>query len=79
MRAAALSINLVVAIKLAHWKNGVVGQGGYAYGLSLLGTFTGLLLAGPSALSIDGEPERWLPGLRQRAASVDEKCVCQKD
>ncbi|HZQ36513.1 MAG TPA: DoxX family protein [Dehalococcoidia bacterium] len=78
LAAAALSINLVVAIKLAHWKHGIVGQGGYAYGLSLLGTFVGLLLAGPGALSVDGEPERWLPVLRRRAASVDEQHICRR-
>lgn len=70
LAAAALSINLVVAIKLAHWKNGVVGQGGYAYGLSLLGTFVGLVLSGPGAISVDGEPERWLPAACRGACAV---------
>ena len=73
LAAAALSINLVVAIKLAHWKNGIVGQTGYAYALALLGSFVGLLLTGPGALSVDGEREGWLAAaLRRPAAPQDD-------
>ncbi|HZR98232.1 MAG TPA: DoxX family protein [Chloroflexota bacterium] len=56
-RPAALALcgNMVVAVSRVHWKNGLVGQGGYEFPLSLLGALGALLLAGPGAISIDGD------------------------
>ena len=56
-RPAALALcgNMVVAVTRVHWKNGLVGQGGYEFALSLLGSLLTLLLAGPGAISIDGD------------------------
>jgi putative oxidoreductase len=56
-RPAALIIsgNMVVAITRVHWKNGLVGQGGYEFPLSLLASLVALLLTGPGAISIDGD------------------------
>ncbi|HEY7067426.1 MAG TPA: DoxX family protein [Chloroflexota bacterium] len=56
-RPAALVMcgNMVVAVTRVHWKNGLVGQGGYEFPLSLLGSLGALLLAGPGAISIDGD------------------------
>lgn len=53
--ALIMSGNMVVAITRVHWKNGLVGQGGYEFPLSLLGSLVALVLAGPGAISIDGD------------------------
>jgi putative oxidoreductase len=66
LAALALAVNMVVAIKLAHWKQGLIGSAsGYMYGLSMLGAVLALLTNGPGRASIDGNPERWLK--RRRA------------
>jgi putative oxidoreductase len=56
-RPAALALcgQMAVAISRVHWKNGLVGQGGYELALSLLGGLLALLFAGPGAISIDGD------------------------
>jgi putative oxidoreductase len=60
LAAFALAINMVMAIKLAHWKQGLIGSAsGYMYALSMLGAVLGLLSNGPGSLSLDGSPERW--------------------
>ena len=58
-RPAALVIsgNMVVAVTRVHWKNGLVGQGGYEFPLSLLAALGALLLTGPGAISIDGDEQ----------------------
>jgi hypothetical protein len=61
LAALALAINMVFAIKLAHWKQGLIGSAsGYMYALSMLGAMVGLFANGPGVLSADGSPERWL-------------------
>jgi putative oxidoreductase len=62
--AAALAINMVVAIKLAHWKQGLIGAAsGYMYALSMLGGMLAIAGSGAGALSIDrrvaGRVARW--------------------
>ncbi len=59
--AFALAVNMAFAIKLVHWKQGMIGAAsGYMYALSMLGSTLGLLLNGPGTYSLDGTPERWL-------------------
>lgn len=61
LAAFALAVNMVVAIKLAHWKQGLIGSAsGYMYALSMLGAMVGLFANGPGVLSADGNSERWL-------------------
>src|SRR5713101_2995530 len=44
LAALALAVNMVFAIKLAHWKQGLIGSAsGYMYALSMLGGMLGLL------------------------------------
>jgi putative oxidoreductase len=56
-RPAALAIcgNMTMAISRVHWKNGLVGQGGYEFALVCLAGLLALLLGGPGAISIDGD------------------------
>ena len=56
-RPAALALcgNMAVAIGRVHWKNGLVGQGGYELALLMLGSLLTLIFAGPGAISIDGD------------------------
>ncbi|MGE0542199.1 MAG: DoxX family protein [Dehalococcoidia bacterium] len=64
--ALGLAVNMVFAIKLAHWKQGLIGSAsGYMYALSMLGSMLGLLFLGAGALSADSEAVR---RLRARAA-----------
>lgn len=59
--AFALAVNMAFAIKLVHWKQGMIGTAsGYMYALSLLGSALGLVFNGPGTYSVDGAPERWL-------------------
>lgn len=61
LAALALAVNMICAIKLAHWKQGMIGSAsGYMYALSMLGSMIGLLLNGPGTCSVEGAPERWL-------------------
>ncbi len=53
--ALAVSGNMAVAISRVHWKNGLVGQGGYEFALVCLAGLLALLLGGPGAISIDGD------------------------
>jgi len=53
--AFIMSGNMVVAITKVHWKGGLVGQGGYEFALALLGALLSIVLAGPGAISIDGD------------------------
>jgi putative oxidoreductase len=56
-RPAALLLagNMVVAVSRVHWKNGLVGQGGYELALVMLAACLTFLLGGPGAISIDGD------------------------
>ena len=61
LAACALAVNMIVAIKLVHWKQGLIGSAsGYMYGLSMLAGMLALLGNGPGALSLDGGSERWI-------------------
>jgi putative oxidoreductase len=61
LAACALAVNRMFAIKLAHWKQGLIGSAsGSMYGLSMLAGMLALLGNGPGALSLDGGSERWL-------------------
>jgi putative oxidoreductase len=42
-----------VAIWKVHWKNGLMGEGGFEFPLSLLGACLALLVTGPGRLSLD--------------------------
>ena len=53
--ALIVSGNMVVAVTRVHWKNGLVGQGGYEFPLTMLAALLTIVLAGPGALSIDGD------------------------
>ena len=60
-----LAGDMVVAIQKVHWKNGMVGQGGFEFPTALLGATAALTLTGPGALSIDAArsgAEALLPG-----------------
>jgi uncharacterized membrane protein YphA (DoxX/SURF4 family) len=78
--AFALAINMVFAIRLGHWKQGMIGSAsGYMYALSMLGGMLGLLANGPGAHSADGKQERWFaltPKIIQRLMKPDE---CRQD
>ena len=52
----ALIVDMVVAIARVHWRNGLVGQGGYEFPLSLLGALLVFFFGGPGKLSFDAEP-----------------------
>ena len=74
LAALALAINMVFAIKLAHWKQGLVGSAsGYMYALAMLGMMVGLAANGPGGCSVEGDRERWRGALararRRRTAA----------
>jgi uncharacterized membrane protein YphA (DoxX/SURF4 family) len=72
-RAAALglAVNMVFAIKLAHWKQGMIGSAsGYMYALSMLGSMLGLLFLGAGAVSADGEAVRRLRARNSHSAGT---------
>jgi putative oxidoreductase len=72
-RAAALglAVNMFFAIKLAHWKQGMIGSAsGYMYGLSMFGSMLGLLFLGAGAVSADGEAVRRLRARNSHAADT---------
>ena len=61
LAALGLAVNMVFAIKLAHWKQGMIGSAsGYMYAFSLLGSMLGLLFLGAGAASADHGTGRWL-------------------
>jgi putative oxidoreductase len=71
LAAAALAINMVVAIKLAHWKQGLIGAAsGYMYALSMLGGMLALAGSGAGALSLDRRVARRLTRERKRRTSA---------
>lgn len=55
LAALALCANMAIAIFKVHGKNGLVGQGAIEFPVALTGGLLALILAGPGALSIDGE------------------------
>jgi putative oxidoreductase len=74
LAALALAVNMVFAIKLAHWKQGLIGSAsGYMYALSMLGAMVGLFANGPGVLSAEGSPERWLSRCLEAARGVLHK------
>jgi len=52
--ALAVIVNMLVAIRKAHWSTGFYGRGGYELAAQLGAGATTLLLAGPGLLSLDG-------------------------
>jgi len=52
LSALLLSGDMAVAIGKVHWRNGLVGQGGFELPLSLLGACLTLLFAGPGKISL---------------------------
>ncbi len=51
--AIAVCINMVVAIVEVHWKNGLLGQNGYQFPLSLAAMAFALIFLGGGPLSMD--------------------------
>jgi len=52
--AAAILIDMIVAIAKVHWSHGLLGQGGYEFPLSLAATAFALVLFGAGPIAIDG-------------------------
>ena len=52
--ALAILIDMAVAIWKVHWKNGLLGNGGYQFPLSLAAIAFALMFLGAGAISIDG-------------------------
>lgn len=52
--ALAVAVNMAVAIQKVHWKNGLIGPGGFEYPAQLLAESAALFFAGPGAFSVDG-------------------------
>lgn len=53
LSAAVIAANMSVAIRKAHWKVGIYGQGGYELALSLGLAAVAVGLTGPGAVSVD--------------------------
>jgi putative oxidoreductase len=51
--ALAILINMAVAIWKVHWKNGLLGQGGYQFPLSLAAIAFALILFGGGSIALD--------------------------
>jgi uncharacterized membrane protein YphA (DoxX/SURF4 family) len=67
LAAFGLAVNMVFAIKLVHWKQGLIGSAsGYMYAFSLLGSMLGLLFLGPGSVSADSKASRRLRARRYR-------------
>jgi putative oxidoreductase len=65
LAAFGLAVSMVFAIKLAHWKQGMIGSAsGYMYALSMLGSMLGLLFLGAGAVSADHKAGRLLRNRR---------------
>ncbi|HZQ24135.1 MAG TPA: DoxX family protein [Terriglobales bacterium] len=60
--AAGIVIDLVVAIAKVHWKNGLLGQGGYQFPLTLAAIAFALIILGAGPIALDGI----LPGAGSR-------------
>jgi putative oxidoreductase len=52
--ALLLAGEMAFAVAKVHWRNGLVGQGGFEFPLALLGSCLALLGTGPGAISLDG-------------------------
>lgn len=52
--ALAILIDMLVAIAKVHWKNGLIGQGGYEFPLSLAAIAFALILFGAGPIALDG-------------------------
>ena len=74
LAALGLAVNMLFAIKLAHWKQGLIGSAsGYMYALSMLGSMLGLLFLGAGAVSADGEAIRRLRARYSPSAGTADK------
>src|SRR5436190_2784995 len=51
--AAAILINMVVAIAKVHWKNGLLGNGGYQFPLALAAIAFALIFLGAGPMALD--------------------------
>src|SRR5207237_2075884 len=51
--ALAILIDMLVAIAKVHWKNGLVGQGGFEFPLSLAAIAFALILFGGGPIAVD--------------------------
>lgn len=51
--AKLISIVMIVAIAMVHFKNGLFGQGGYEFALALLAMAVSLELTGPGKFALD--------------------------
>ncbi|CAN5116203.1 hypothetical protein BH18GEM1_BH18GEM1_17880 [soil metagenome] len=56
--AALLVCQMIGAIALVHWPNGLFGEGGYEYNLGLIVLAAGLVAFGAGPLSVDGAVAR---------------------
>ena len=63
LAALAILINMSVAIWKVHWKNGLLGQGGYQFPLALAAIAFALIFFGAGSIALDGV----LPGASGRA------------
>lgn len=52
--ALAILIDMLVAIAKVHWKNGLLGEGGYQFPLSLAAISFALILFGAGPIALDG-------------------------
>jgi putative oxidoreductase len=80
--ALGLAVSMFLAIKLAHWKQGLIGSAsGYMYALSMFGSMLGLLFLGAGGVSADSEAVRRFRARQSRgagAAVTANECVCQR-
>ena len=51
--AAAILINMVVTIAKVHWKNGLLGNGGYQFPLALAAIAFALIFCGAGPIALD--------------------------
>jgi putative oxidoreductase len=51
--AALLGAEMAYAISRVHWRNGLIGPGGFEFPLAMLGGCVALFLAGPGRFSVD--------------------------
>lgn len=56
--AALLICQMIGAIALVHWPNGLFGEGGFEYNLGLIVLAAGLVVFGAGPLSVDGAVAR---------------------
>jgi len=53
MASLASVVNMAVAVRKAHWKTGLYGQGGYEFALVLGAAALAIGLSGPGSISVD--------------------------